>query len=413
MNKKIIIFTSLLVLIFVMPLSAAHLSAATYEATSEPFAMHSLRSVSMGGAGLAVPEKTDGLFINPASLGQRRFFLSMPSVAMTVYNVAAMENENIIERFQEAIDENDDAKLLNAIHSYLGTIGYGKGEIVSTDVSMSVGFGSFGFGIVAQERMHTLNDTGTTSGIDVIAELNAGFVAGYGLRIPLSEYVSLDVGASAKFLYRSYSKAIPLLETVTKFVNDNDALEKLKEETPVMGGYAIPVDVGATVNLPFGLSAGLVVRNLNGAYRMRVFDNVETLFQALDSGSLLKDDPDSFTVKTPWSLDAGLAWTPKVAGGVLMPTIAVDLADITGFKKEKGNFGHMIANHLNIGAELKILNTFDLRFGLNKGYMSVGAGIDLFVARIDATYYWREFGQKIGDKPLDALSVRVNLGFSR
>lgn len=408
MKKNMIILVVLLVLA-----SAAPLMAVEYEATSEPFAIHSLRSVSMGGAGLAVPGRADGLFINPASLGQKRFSLSIPSVAVTVYNVKDILDENIIDQFQDAIETDDDNKLLSAVQSYLGTIGYGKGQIVSTDASVAISLGSFGLGVVAQERLHTINDTGTTSGINMVAEVNAGLIAGYGLRIPFSSSISLDVGASAKLVYRSYSEAIPLLDTATKMVNDEDALDTLMAETPVMGGYALPVDVGATLNLPFGLSVGAVARNLNGTYKMTVYDSADIFLQTVESRKMFETGTASFSMNTPWSLDVGFAWAPKISGGVLKPTIAIDLVDVIGFAESDEPIEHRLVNRLNAGAEVKLLNMFDLRLGLNQGYMSVGGGIDLFVGRVDVAYYWREFGEQIGDKPVDALSVRVNLGFDR
>jgi predicted proteasome-type protease len=67
-------------------------------------------------------------------------------------------------------------------------------------------------------------------------------------------------------------------------------------------------------------------------------------------------------------------------------------------------------NYLKAGAEVKLLSMIDVRAGLNRGALSVGLGLDLLVFHIDASYYWREKGVEIGDKTVDALTVRFNLG---
>ena len=66
-------------------------------------------------------------------------------------------------------------------------------------------------------------------------------------------------------------------------------------------------------------------------------------------------------------------------------------------------------NHIRFGAEAKLFSMVDVRAGINQGYLSLGVGLDLFVIHIDASYYWREYGAEIGDKPIDALTVRFNL----
>lgn len=384
-----------------------------FEATSQPFALHSLRSVSMGGAGLATPGRSDGLFINPASLGQKRFFLSIPSVAVTLYNFKHIMDEDIFTELKTAIDSGDEMELVTPLTDYLNGFGYGRNEMLSVDASVSFNLGSLAFGIAAQERMHTTNTTsGSASGVNLIGEVNAAAVTGYGLRLHFSDSVSLDLGASAKFAYRAYSEEIPLLDTATEILQDD---QTFMETTPVMAGYAVPFDVGATLNLPLGFSLGAVARNLNGNYRMVVYPSINNFMDTASSelGELLNPSGTTVTMVTPWSLDAGISWAPDL-GNVFKPTIAVDVVDIMGLTQDDGkDVKTKLLERLNIGTEARLVNTFDLRFGINQGYMSVGAGLDLYVLRIDAAYYWREFGQSIGEKPVDALSIRVNLGFDR
>ena len=45
--------------------------------------------------------------------------------------------------------------------------------------------------------------------------------------------------------------------------------------------------------------------------------------------------------------------------------------------------------------------------------MSVGAGVWLPFAELDVSYGWQEFGEELGDHPVDALSVKFVLGYDK
>lgn len=69
--------------------------------------------------------------------------------------------------------------------------------------------------------------------------------------------------------------------------------------------------------------------------------------------------------------------------------------------------------HLNAGAEINLFNIISARAGVNRGFMSVGAGIWLPFAQVDASYGWQEFGVELGDKPVDAVTIKFNLGYDK
>ena len=45
--------------------------------------------------------------------------------------------------------------------------------------------------------------------------------------------------------------------------------------------------------------------------------------------------------------------------------------------------------------------------------MSVGAAVNLLLARIDLSYGWQEYGVELGDKPVDSFTVKVILGYDK
>ena len=119
-----------------------------------------------------------------------------------------------------------------------------------------------------------------------------------------------------------------------------------------------------------------------------------------------------FTVTVPWSLDVGLGWVPELGGfgKIIRPTLAIDLVDFMGMVEAMETNEDAYWDHLRAGAEVKLLSMVDVRAGINRGALSVGLGVDLLVIHVDASYYWREKGVEIGDKPVDAFTVRFNLG---
>jgi hypothetical protein len=62
-----------------------------------------------------------------------------------------------------------------------------------------------------------------------------------------------------------------------------------------------------------------------------------------------------------------------------------------------------------LGASVRLLSILDVRGGISQGYKSIGAGLDLLIFHIDAAYSIQEYGASIGDKPIDALSLRFSL----
>ena len=65
---------------------------------------------------------------------------------------------------------------------------------------------------------------------------------------------------------------------------------------------------------------------------------------------------------------------------------------------------------LHLGMEMS-LPLLDVRAGLNQGYFSYGAGINLGVFRIDAAQYGVEIGEKLGQQEARRTSVLISFDF--
>ncbi|HQK09935.1 MAG TPA: hypothetical protein PLX63_07825, partial [Rectinema sp.] len=70
-------------------------------------------------------------------------------------------------------------------------------------------------------------------------------------------------------------------------------------------------------------------------------------------------------------------------------------------------------NSLHAGAQVRLLRFITVRGGLNKGWYSLGAGIDLSFLELDAAIFTEELGLYPGDKGRSGLSVQVGIRFGR
>jgi hypothetical protein len=418
--KKITIL--LVVLLLIVGMSGAFAAVSIYDpatverykAAGEPFQGTSVRVLSMGGAGLGVRGYYDSWLMNPANAAKAGFKFSLPAVTVTAYNPVKILESQMFDK----IEDDDPA---GAAAEFLKTITQGYGDILTTDVSMGMSFGSFALSLEAQERLMSFQKTADSSSLNLIAQVTTAATAGFGFRINLAQSMSIDLGVSAKAVYKAYLKA-QSASTLTSAVSDEnfDPAVTFLNETPLIAGYALPISAGVNLNLPFGLTVSTVAKNINGNYTMNTYNSVNDWAEEVLGERIAGDDDDAstapietdWTIESPWRLDAGLTWKPNI-GSLIRPIIAVDVVDVMAMSGKTGDdLTRAFFEQTRLGASVRLLSLLDFRYGLNKGYQSIGVGFDLLIFHIDAAYYTQEYGPSIGDKPIDALSLRFSL-FSR
>ena len=380
---------------------------------------------AMGQSGLAVPTKLDSFYTNPANLAVKRgLAFTVPSVSLTVYNLQKLiADEEAMEIVNKIVDKTaEDEDKINLATKYLNNLGSGKNAIAKIDFGTGVQLGSLGLGTNVQVKIHTLNKGSSLASIYLIPEVNVAETLGLGLKIIDTNALSLSLGASVHGVYKAYFKAIGGNKALD-FVNNSDKIaETLLWDTPVMGGWALPVDAGVTLGLAddsFLICA--TANNLNGTYHMQSFAGAGYLVNSLQEGTIevpegYENPGESvrFDVETPWELNFGVAFSPNWK--LLRPTVTADLVDMLemcqNFNKDTFRAEDLLL-HLNLGAEVELLKIVSARVGINRGYMSVGACVRLLLAEVDLSYGWQEFGAEIGDKPVDSFTVKVVLGYDK
>jgi hypothetical protein len=382
----------------------------TYKQAGEPFVGTSVRLLGMGGAGLGVRGYHDSFLINPANLAKSGFKFTLPSVTVTAYNPKAILESDLIDAISE-----EDYPVVAA--EFLNLFEMGYGDVLTTDVSTVLTIGSFGLALEMQERLMSYQAGNDSSSLNLIAQVTTAATAGLGFRIGIvPDKVSIDLGVTAKAVYKGYYEAIDS-GLATSLIDGSEEIDTiLLNNTPIIAGYALPVSAGVNVNLPVGLTISVAAKNFNGNYKMTTYQSlVDWDEEMLKIGFAEDESPDSeftseeFEIVSDWRLDAGLTWVPDI-GSLVRPVLAVDVVDITSMGGLQGDdLKRAFFEQTRLGASVRLLSILDVRGGISQGYKSIGAGLDLLIFHIDAAYSIQEYGASIGDKPIDALSLRFSL----
>ena len=377
------------------------------------------RVMSMGGAGLAVFNNQDALYLNPASLAEKGLVFNLPNVSFTLYNIknAYVDTgliDNLIDDPSSIADTDYLAnELLPDVLEILSTVG--SNRLATIDAGVGMKLGRFAFAVDTQLNLNTFNENAGLSEMTVIPEINVAATFGFGFRFFRESPFNFDVGLSAALQMRAYTDL-----SATSFIDqiqnsDNFDIGTIFSGHPIALGWALPLTAAVNVNFPFGFTISNVVSNIhliNGGFNYIQTDYEKIKDDAAGTiSSVFSDDTKTYKSSPVWSV--GLGWTPEYSiDWIIKPTVAVDLVDITGLFDDFSSDSFL--QRLKIGAELQFLNLFEIRAGLNGGYKSVGLGVNLFnVIHMEAAYYWNEFGHDLGEKDVDALTIRFNIGWER
>lgn len=416
-NNMRILLVGIFLVLLLLPISAVELYENTktgYKQVGEPFFGTNVRLDAMGGAGLGVKGTHDSYLLNPANLAKSGFKLSLPAITITAHNPQRILASGALDDF---LDGDGEEAMLSGAQKLLGTIQKGYGDFLTTDVATTFTVGGFGLSVEAQERLMTYKSGADLTSTNLLAQVSAAATLGFGMNFKIvPKVLDIDVGVSAKAVYKAYLQTQNANTIIDMMDENSDPMKKLLNQTPLMAGWAVPISVGMNLNFPFALRVSAVAKNLNGTYRMTTYESVDSWAKELFGTTFNDDaqDPPSrgdWEMEVPWSLDFGFAWTPSLFGKLLEPTIAIDVVDVISMSGNKGpDLTRAFFEQTRLGASVRVLRFLDLRYGINKGYQSLGVGLDLLVFHIDAAYYIREYGQNLGDKPIDALSVRFSIG---
>ena len=337
-----------------------------------PLFYQGVRPLGMGGAFTAVADDENAMFYNPAGLnsikGYGRFELLNPLVALSTNTVEFAQD------IQDVADAPTDAQqatlAADLLQKWLGEHLHAR-----TSVFPNLTFHNFGIGVLGQGvfdgEVHTPTGSNTLElrgGYDV-----AGLVSGAMGFSPLG--ASLQLGATAKYVRRGL-----LDQSYT--ANDLVQRDGIDLDRDLKKGSGFGVDAGVILSFPVPLkpAVGVTVQNIGDI--------------DLDAAGTHEQQ-----------VNAGLALRPPFPFGSLI--LALDMVDVTG------NIGsdQDKAKRLHAGAEYRFPRVLALRAGLNQGYGSVGATLDLWILKLAYAYTTEEVGAYAGQTPNHRHVAQLSLGF--
>ena len=367
------------------------------------------QSMGMGGAGLAINDGLDSLFYNPSILGQGKVRFSIPSATVTVNHIYDLlkkgeDGTSALDKVQTAVKEGLTENISDLIPVVSSLIGTGKSKIASAEASVGMLANVFGLAMNVNDTVRSFDGT-------VFDDLKISAVMGFGFGIG-SDDVRLNLGFTGKLNVNAFSKRI----SVSDAMSFN---EETINQLPFAIGYGIPFDAGVTFKF-HSLKATATLSDINlfglGEYKydMILVEDVKERLNTIDaiSGEATKIRENSVYQFTPkMKLNAGIAFDTESSTGIKLAVDVVDILSIPDALDAGYSTKGVILGHTKIGAEFSLLNFLKVRGGLNSGYFTLGGSVNLGFITIDAAYFWEELGVVAGEKGLDGLSLRFNIGW--
>ncbi|MCI0526934.1 MAG: hypothetical protein L0Y56_05700, partial [Nitrospira sp.] len=185
----------------------------------------------------------------------------------------------------------------------------------------------------------------------------------------------LQIGVTGKVVRRSF---VDKAYTANEIVSQNG----ISLSDDLKNGVGIGGDIGVILRLPvfFTPAIGITAQNVGDI--------------DLDKAG-----------KIPQQINAGMALKPPFPLGQLV--LAADVVDIG---KELGNDDDQY-KRLHLGAEYSPIGMLSLRAGLNQGYPTFGATLNLWLLKIAGAYYVEEIGAFAGQRDDQRYVVQASIGF--
>jgi hypothetical protein len=308
---------------------------------------------------------------------------------------------------QEVIAGGASTGLFSLINDQITGGGFGIGA--STGIAYAAKGLGLGMVIVTDSYFWGPTLLGMTG--DVTATV--GFMGGMSFPLQAGPFL-IHVGGTLRPMVRIHT-LLPNADALAMFMSlqAGDTLMTALGTANAVYGVGVALDVGAIAELGW-FTFGLSIRDVGGTVFNYSIDDFATL--ATVFGSELRLPPGSTVADRyviPMDVSLGVAFHPVFGkfNKVLDPTLHVDLTNMVNV------IGGAIAGDnsawtmVHLGAELRLLGVFSAWAGLNQGYFTFGAGLDLFVVDINASLFTRELGRYLGDRPSSGATLEVAIRF--
>lgn len=343
-----------------------------------PFSIITPRSVGMGNANISLDTGFEVLWTNPAILTTAKTELNILGVDASIPGYS----QEILPTLQTlAKNPLSPQSILAALEPAAG--GNGAGLNAGTGISW-VGK-RIGIGLYDSLDVY-LAGTPFPSGVAGYADNTIALLFGYAYPFRLGDEITLSTGLALRpsLKYRLDITGDSLASFMSGSTTTANALKDLMSNP----AFGVPIDLGARVIFPFGLSAAMTVNNLFATYGT--------------------SDGSGDIYRVPVSLNAGGAWHPDLGGirWLVDPAFSVELSRINNIISGDTTFWPQT----HLGAEFVLLKNFiTVWTGLDGGRPAFGANLDLFVLDLSLSYGSAGYGRFPGEQPVSEFTVEVSL----
>lgn len=353
------------------------------------------RSMAMGGAFVAMSTGFQGFYGNPASFASAETELTLLSVVPWVYVSPTQAN---IATLASAIGSAPE-EMVQDLSGLITSNGIGAGASVGTGW---VGKG-LGLGIVGSVDSYVRGN----NALGAMGSLDGQLAGIVGVGFPLDLFgLKLSIGGDLRPFLRM-TGPISSVQLAGIAVGAEDPLA-LIGGLPVFVGFGLAVDLGARLDFARFASIGLAVRDISTrqSYAESTFGDV---LHSLASGESIPESSSAdYAVLPNITLGASMRPLPEGMRGILDLLLVLELQDPVKVIQEKATFWHLV----HMGMEADILGgLLSLRGGLNKGYFSLGLGLDLLVIQANLAVFTEELGKRPGDLPRTGVSAEFAIRF--
>lgn len=342
----------------------------------------SLRSMTMGGTGIAGANDSSALFYNPAVLANAQTWWIDYAAILVEYSNDATQLLNDIQTGNLTLDTQ--AEKQEFLETYIGKRPYIR---IDYGVNAVVNFDPKGYTFAYNYLGEILIDLETKNPVSPVITIfeQSDVINQIGMSIPLGvgKWV---IGLGARTINRtSLEFDYGINEILTNADFPTLAADGLK-------GTGFGYDIGLIYrmgSIKFPTTIGLVAQNIGG-------------IELSDAGKVEEE--------------IAMGVTASPAFGPVRLVLSLDYRDITGKQGEEGDLS--LNRRIHVGAELGILpydygrSLVSLRAGINQSYLSYGAEFALGAGLV-AGYasYSQETGEYAGQKENKRKILYFSLGF--
>lgn len=380
------------------------------------------RIMAQGRSHVATARGYESLFTNPAGIAwTEEPELTLPSLTLWAHSRPDLLLSTIgALGADETLDEQEGDPVLDILKEQFTTNGFGMGAALGIGyVGQGIGVG---FNVATDSYLY-----GETFPLGLEGEVHQQMMLtiGYGRPFEVGP-VALALGGTLRPIIRisSIVDSEAAADLVSEFFGvdaeeDGEGGGDPLDTLTALNGYGVAFDAGIMARYE-SFTLGVQARNLLNTNMEYARHSLGDVADAIASGGLPsrpgdRSDPSYVSEKyvIPVEYSFGLAWQPHLGdlAVILDPKLHFQVTDPFKLTDPDRNRPRSFWTRLHLGSEVRILNFFDYRLGLNQGYLTTGFGVDMAFFNISFAIYSQEYGRYPGDQQVGGASLEFAFRF--